>query len=276
MNGAFVEVIIEYFNQLFSARRTQFATTQGGIAPMRLRTIFDLRAEWILVIVGVIVGGLFGYLALINKYPAWIQAACVITGILPAYSRHVVVIYAKHGWWSATLTMLVAAQSFHGVEHLVQWVQYHILRWPFFKASGIISAANAEWVHFGWNWIVLIIMIVLVVGGLRNPFAYLMIAWTVAHTAEHTYLMWRYLQALQELAALGTPEVSAQGLPGFFGRDGWIATSDVTRNSFVCRLPGFTTAVRLDVHFWWNVGETILLILATNATLRQRNRPSTN
>jgi hypothetical protein len=72
------------------------------------------------------------------------------------------------------------------------------------------------------------------------------------------------------------PEVSAQGLPGFFGRDGWIATSDVTRNSFVCRLPGFTTAVRLDVHFWWNVGETVLLILATETTLRQRNRTSTN
>jgi hypothetical protein len=276
MNSSFVEIIIEYFNQLFQMQQRQLATPQGKVYPMRISTIFDLRAEWILVIIGVIVGGLLGFLALIHKYPAWIQAACVIAGLLPAFSRHVVDIYVKHGWWSATLTMLVAAQSFHGVEHLVQWVQYHILRWPFFQASGIISAANAEWVHFGWNWIVLTIMIVLVIGGLRNPFAWLMLAWTIAHTAEHTYLMWRYVQALQELAALGMPDVSAQGLPGFFGRDGWIATSDVTRNSFVCRLPGFTTAVRLDVHFWWNVGETVLLMLATNTTLRQRNSTNTH
>ena len=136
MNSSFVEIIIEYFNQLFRMQQTQLATPQGKVYPMRISTIFDLRAEWILVIIGVIVGGLFSFLALIHKYPAWIQAACVIAGLLPAFSRHVVDIYVKHGWWSATLTMLVAAQSFHGVEHLVQWVQYHILRWPFFKASG--------------------------------------------------------------------------------------------------------------------------------------------
>lgn len=276
MNLSFVEIIVEYCNRLLGIRQTQLTTTQGSVAPMRMWTIFDLRQEWILVIVGVIVGGVLAFLAYINRYPAWIQAACVLAGLLPAYSKHVVDIYVKHGWWSATLTMLVAAQSFHGIEHLVQWVQYHILRWPFFQASGIISAANAEWVHFGWNWIVLVIMIVLVIGGLRNPFAYLMLVWTIAHTTEHTYLMWRYLQALQELAALGVPEVSAQGLPGFFGRDGWLATSDATRDSFVCRLPGFTTAVRLDVHFWWNVGETALLILATEMKLRQRKQPSTN
>ncbi len=272
MNSTFIEIIIEYFNQLFKIKRMQLTSPQGKIYPMRLLTIYDLRQEWILVIIGVIVGGLFGFLALSYKYPAWVQAACVIAGLLPAFSRHVIDIYTKHGWWSATLTTLIAAQSFHGVEHLVQWVQYHILRWPFFLASGIISAANAEWVHFGWNWIVLTIMVILVFGGLRNPFAWLMIAWTIAHTAEHTYLMWRYVQALQELAALGVPDVSAQGLPGFFGRDGWLATSELTRDTFICRFPGFTTAVRLDVHFWWNVGETILLILAANVTLRHKNQ----
>ncbi|NBU65210.1 MAG: hypothetical protein EBS29_12035, partial [Chloroflexia bacterium] len=63
MNGSFVEFIIEYFNQLMTTHRTQFVTAQGAIAPMRLRTIFDLRAEWLLVVVGVIIGGLFGYMA---------------------------------------------------------------------------------------------------------------------------------------------------------------------------------------------------------------------
>jgi hypothetical protein len=87
--------------------------------------------------------------------------------------------------------------------------------------------------------------------------------------------MYRYQQTLNELATLGAWGTSAQGLPGFFGRDGWLATSETTRNTFVCRLPGITTAVRLDVHFWWNVGETLLLILATSVQLKkQKSTPA--
>lgn len=240
----------------------------------RFRTIFDVRAEYMWLIYGVGVGGLFAYIAGQQKMPLWVMAAFVLAGVLPAYGRHVYMIYTRFGWWSATLAILVAAQSFHGVEHVVQWIQYHILRWPFFKASGIISAANAEWVHFLWNWAVLVIMVVLVKGGLRNWAAWLMLAWTCAHTAEHTYLMYRYQQTLNELAVLGAWGTSAQGLPGFFGRDGWLATSDATRNTFVCRLPGLTSAVRLDVHFWWNVGETVLLLTA--AALKLKHQPPTH
>jgi hypothetical protein len=241
----------------------------NSITQFHLGYIFDIRAEKLLAVIGLCIGIVAGYWAYLNQMPGWVIAAAVIAGVLPAYTKHVWHIYRTHGWWSALLTALVAAQSFHGVEHVVQWIQYHVLRMPFFKASGIISAANAEWVHFLWNWGVLVIMIILVIGGLRNTFAWLMLAWTFAHTAEHTYLMWRYLQTLNELAALNAWGVSAQGLPGFFGRDGWIATSDLTRDTFLCRLPGITTAVRLDVHFWWNVGETTLLILATYAHLNR-------
>lgn len=239
--------------------------------PFRMRDIIDLRGVAGPLTIGVFLGCIAAVYAATLKTPLWIQAACVIAGVMPAYGLHALRILKTHGWWFAVLSMLVAAQGFHGFEHVVQWIQYHILRWPFFTASGIISAANAEWVHFGWNWIVLIIMSILVKGGLRNRFAWLMLAWTIAHTAEHTYMMMRYLQALSELAALGVPSVSAQGLPGFFGRDGWLATSDVTRSSFVCRLPGLTTAVRLDVHFWWNIGETALLMLATAREFQVRN-----
>jgi hypothetical protein len=71
--------------------------------------------------------------------------------------------------------------------------------------------------------------------------------------------------------------VAAQGLPGILGRDGWIATSPVTQNTFLCRLPGFATAQRLDVHFWWNVGEVSLLLPAANAYMSRiqgRSTPS--
>ena len=239
--------------------------------PFRMRDIIDLRAVAAPLTTGVLIGCIAAISASAFKYPLWIQAACVMAGVMPAYGLHALRIFKTYGWWFALLSLLVAAQGFHGFEHVVQWIQYHVLRWPFFKSSGIISAANAEWVHFGWNWIVLIVMSLLVKGGLRNRYAWLMLAWTIAHTAEHTYLMMRYLQALAELSALGVSNVSAQGLPGFFGRDGWLATSEVTRSSFVCRFPGLTTAVRLDVHFWWNIGETALLMIATAFELRLRS-----
>jgi hypothetical protein len=73
---------------------------------------------------------------------------------------------------------------------------------------------------------------------------------------------------LNELGQLGVTGITAQGLPGILGRDGWLARSELTRGTFLCNLPGLTTASRLDVHFWWNVGETALLLLAGHSYLR--------
>ena len=47
------------------------------------------------------------------------------------------------------------------------------------------------------------------------------------------------------------------------------ATSAVTQVTFICRMPGLTTAVRLDVHFWWNITETLLLQVAGHFYLLQ-------
>jgi hypothetical protein len=75
-----------------------------------------------------------------------------------------------------------------------------------------------------------------------------------------------------DLARMGFPSVSAQGLPGVFGRDGWLARSPATQGTLFCRLPGFTTATRIDVHFWWNAGEIVLLLAAAHVFLRARLR----
>ncbi|HEU5089940.1 MAG TPA: hypothetical protein VFT99_20940, partial [Roseiflexaceae bacterium] len=196
--------------------------------------------------------------------PLWTVSAGVLGAlILPAIPKWMSD-RRRYGLTAMVLCVLVAAQGFHTVEHVAQWAQYHLLRWPFWKASGLISPANAEWVHFVWNWLVLAAVIFLMRGGMRNIWAWLLLAWATAHTLEHTYMMIRYLNALQELRQLGVSDVAAQGLPGILGRDGWLASSPVTQNTFVCRLPGVTTATRLDVHFWWNVGEVVLLIPAAN------------
>ena len=169
---------------------------------------------------------------------------------------------SQYGQLIALMVALLTFQGGHGVEHLTQWVQYHLLGYTARASSGLISAANSEWVHFLWNWGVLLVMLRIYWLGLRNPWAYLMLFWTIAHTSEHTYLFVRHLEVLQMLRAYGEPTITAQGLPGIFGNDGWLARSPATAGTWVCTFPGLTTATRLDVHFWWNVGETILLMIA--------------
>jgi hypothetical protein len=82
----------------------------------------------------------------------------------------------------------------------------------------------------------------------------------------------RHLQVLGELKTMGVTTVTAQGLPGILGRDGWLARSPYTQFTFLCSVPGLTTAVRLDVHFWWNVVETALALCAGHVFLRRAPR----
>jgi hypothetical protein len=176
----------------------------------------------------------------------------------------------RYGRGIMVLSVLIAMQGFHSIEHLAQWIQFHLLRWPVTRSSGLISALNAEWVHFVWNWGVVLVVLYLVWSGMRNPVAWILLLWTIAHASEHAYMMARYLEMHQEFQRLGITSVSAQGLPGILGRDGWLARSPTTQGTFLCRIPGLTTTTRLDVHFWWNTGETLLLLIAGHLFLKKR------
>ncbi len=173
----------------------------------------------------------------------------------------------QHGVTIMILSVILTMQGFHSVEHLAQWIQYHVLHWQPQRSSGLISAANAEWVHFIWNWGVVGIFALLILRGVRNRWAWLLLGWSVAHTMEHTYMLVRYLQLKQELGLLGVPQISAQGLPGILGRDGLLSTNPTLMQ--ICgRVPGITTISRIDVHFWWNTGETLLLAATAHRFLR--------
>ncbi len=217
-------------------------------------------------------GGLlfWGVVVSFAGMPIW-GATTVVLGLLLAPGiRKWHADLQRYGITAMVLSILLAMQSFHSIEHGAQWIQYHILDWPSWQSSGLISVFNAEWVHFIWNWAVVAVVIYLVRRGMQGWWARLLLIWAVAHACEHAYMLARYLELQRELARLGVPAVSAQGLPGILGRDGWLARSPATRGSFVCRLPGITTAPRLDVHFWWNAGETSLLLAAAHAFLRTR------
>jgi hypothetical protein len=170
------------------------------------------------------------------------------------------------------LSILLVTQSLHSVEHVAQWLQYHVLGWPLKASSGLISPLNAEIVHFSWNLAVLLVVIYLLESGMRNRWMWLLLLWAAAHTAEHTYLFVNYLREVQRLANEGLPLSAAQGLPGFFGKSGWLAANAPASGpvAFLCTLaPGLTNAPRLDIHFWWNFGEVGLLLPAAHVSMRK-------
>jgi hypothetical protein len=227
------------------------------------------RPLLILLALGIVLGGALITLA---GLPLW-GATTISVGLLlhPAIQKWRDDL-ARWGLGVMILGVLLVLQGFHTIEHIAQYIEHHVLGWLPKQSGGLISAANVEWIHFAWNWSVLLVVLYLIwKHGMRNIWAWLLLAWATAHTLEHTYLFVRYLQAVRLLEAQGTSTSFAQGLPGIIGRDGWLATTGVNTPGigFICRLaPPLLTTIRLDVHFWWNVGETVLMLLAAHSYLR--------
>ena len=203
----------------------------------------------------------------LGQWPFWTFTAIVLVALLPVGLRKWSDDKLRYGVTVMLLSVLLTAQGVHTIEHIVQWLQYHAAGLTPRQSNGLVSAANAEWVHFFWNWAVLIVVTLLIRGGMRSALAWALFAVAAFHAVEHTYATVQHLLVLSELRQIGVTSVTAQGLPGILGRNGWLARSPLTQGTFLCTLPGLTTAVRLDVHFWWNVIETVLLLGAGNVFL---------
>lgn len=210
------------------------------------------------------------------RWPLWVAAGLFLAILFVPSAVKWRSDWTRYGWIAAGLSFLLVTQGFHSIEHLVQWTQYHILNWTMRESSGVLAPANSEWVHFTWNWLVLVILATLLFGGFRNVWVWLLLAWAAAHTLEHSYMFIRYLLVLEQLKQLGFETIPAQGLPGILGEGGWLAQSEFTRGTFFCRLPGLTTANRIDVHFAWNTGEIVLLLLAAHTYLRRHTQALTS
>jgi hypothetical protein len=203
-------------------------------------------------------------------FPLWSMTLITLLALLPVGVVKWREDLGRYGPTVMLLSVILVTQGVHTIEHITQWVEYYILHLPARQSTGLLSAANAEWVHFVWNWTVMIVVIALMRGGMRNVWTTLLLVVTTAHTLEHTYMFIRYLLVLSKLHQMNVYNVTAQGLPGIIGRDGWLARSAFTQGTFLCTLPGLTTAMRLDVHFWWNVIEMSLLLVAGSLFLRSR------
>jgi hypothetical protein len=223
-----------------------------------------------LLTIGLVLWGLIVY---VLKQPVWKATGVAVTLLLyPA------VLKWKEDlklWGTPVmiLSMSLVLQTFHTFEHIAQVIQYHILGWPLKASSGLISAANSEWIHFAWNWGVLLVLIYLMaIGKMRNVWAWLLLVWASAHTFEHTYLFARYIAAVRDLISQGVSPVFAQGMPGILGREGWlfVNSNDNGPVEFICQVaPALITPIRLDIHFYWNAGEVVLLVLAAHVHLRR-------
>jgi hypothetical protein len=247
------------------------ATELGPAPRFPILTLLHPRAQTRAVVALTIAGVLLWGVAIrAFGVPVWVASLSVLGLLLLPGVLKWLDDRRRYGPTAMVLSVLLAAQGFHTIEHVSQMIEYHLLKWPPFASSGLVSAANAEWIHFVWNWAVVAAIVYLVRGGMRDVWAWLLLLWAASHALEHAYLFARYLEMRAELARLGFPSLTAQGLPGVLGRDGWLARSAATQGTFLCRLPGVTTASRIDVHFWWNAGEILLLLPAAHVFLRSR------
>lgn len=230
------------------------------------------RHTWVVSTALVLALALGWYLVDVAGAPLWKAAAAFIAVMVLPMSLKWRADARSYGAPVAVAGALVVVQGLHGVEHVYQWIQRHLLDLPLRQSNGLLSPANTEWVHFVWNWLVLAVVTYLVARGMRSGWAWLFLIWVVAHTFEHSYMMWRYVVVDHQLNAFGFPDITSQGLPGIVGNDGWLDRNARGQFAFLCNIPFATTATRLDAHAAWNVGETLLMIPAVHVFLRRLGR----
>jgi hypothetical protein len=124
-------------------------------------------------------------------------------------------------------------------------VQLHVLHTPPPMAKGVFGPLNIEWVHFGWNTWVLFALAILVTQFPRNPWliaTFVLASW---HEFEHAYIMSTFLST------------GVAGSPGLLAHGG--------------RIAGGLPISRPDLHFIYNVAETIPLFVAFAVQARREH-----
>ncbi len=187
-------------------------------------------------------------LAVFIGWPIWAAAVAAIVPWLTVFQRETAWIY-RHYRWLALYYVLVVIQVGHFGEHVCQMLQIHLLHRTGPDARGIIGVLDVEWVHFIFNsWIILTVLVMVpVFRANRWLWATLLIAgW---HEIEHLYIMSVYLRT------------GIAGTPGLLSRGGAIH--------------GGLPITRADLHFFYNLIETIPLVIGFVWQLAQLQRAVT-
>jgi len=145
--------------------------------------------------------------------------------------------------WIALLGFLALTQTAHLLEHVAQMIQIHVLHLSGDAAQGIVGQLNIEWVHFGWNALVLVTLLALLPRFPTNPWLIAVTPLAGWHFIEHSVMIARYLET-------GIP-----GGPGLLSSGGLLF--------------GGLPIPRPDLHFLYNVVETVPLLVAWVVELRR-------
>ena len=138
--------------------------------------------------------------------------------------------------WMAAFTLLLLAQSGHLLEHVWQMVQLHALGLTGTDARGIVGQLDIEWVHFGWNAGVVLLLGILLMHARANKWLVAACLFAAFHLVEHDVIMMSFL-------ATGIP-----GSPGLLSSGGLVG--------------GGLPISRPDLHFIYNVIETGAIAVA--------------
>src|SRR3982074_898129 len=109
--------------------------------------------------------------------------------------------------WVALLGFLALSQTAHLVEHLAQMVQIHVLHLSGANAQGIVGQLNIEWVHFIWNAVVFVTLLVLLPHFRTNPWLIALTPLAAWHFVEHSVMIGTYIQT----GVSGTPGLLSSG-----------------------------------------------------------------
>jgi hypothetical protein len=145
--------------------------------------------------------------------------------------------------WIAALGFLALSQTAHLLEHVAQMVQIHVLHLSGASAQGIVGQLNIEWVHFSWNALVLVTLLVLVPRFRSNPWLIAVTPLAAWHFVEHSVMIATYLQT------------GISGSPGLLSSGGLVF--------------GGLPITRPDLHFLYNLVETFPLLAAWVVAVRR-------
>lgn len=169
----------------------------------------------------------------------WSSTATGLAALIPMWALivpAVVWVNRVYGVWLGFFAVVALPQLGHMGEHIGQMVQIHWLGAPPPKAHGAVGALDIEWVHFLWNFWVLVGVGILIMRFRTNPWLWasaLIGAW---HFAEHVVIMIAFWDT-------GKP-----GDPGLLAKGGDIG--------------GGVNLIRPDLHFIYNLIMTVPLMIA--------------
>jgi hypothetical protein len=145
--------------------------------------------------------------------------------------------------WTLLLGFLALSQTAHLLEHVAQMIQIHMLHLVGSSAQGIVGQLNIEWVHFIWNALVLVMLLVLLPHFRTNPWLIAVTPLAAWHFLEHSVMIATYVQT------------GVSGTPGLVSSGGLLF--------------GGLPIARPDLHFLYNLVETVPLLVGWVVEIRE-------